>query len=371
MIIASLSLPFLLAAAPLTVDTAARTVTFTATATGCATDVPLEFLFVGPNSDRDYEALFVTDSPLSEIANACAKIGLPLGHPINAKRCILRAVGENVTLTPNLGSLIKDVEATTNTFPPIIYTGGTRNAKRELVADTEMPATFFALYDCGQSPLQFNAVLDQSQNYGRFKPAKTFPKGERHAFTLTWSGVKAVKEKVLALSPATALQDLAKFSNEAGTSEWNLLATFDKSFTLKQAIGVAKALDMIDSAHIKVNGVKEGEFYFRTYLPLAAWRDRAARLAQPPEIHFKADGIKVAHIVEDWSAPEATEPKLNVVEKGFTSVESAAQYAASLVGKTQTMLLYAAPTESLERLYAFRRAVKGENVLNWYVFEEE
>ena len=370
MILASLSLPFLLAAAPLSVDTASRTVTFTATATGCATTSPLEFLFVGPNSDRDYEALFVTDSELKDIVEACAKVGLPLGHPIDAKACVLRALGEEVTLTPNCATLVKDVQGVGKGFPPIIYTGGTRTQKEALVAATEMPATLFALYDCGQSPLQFNAVLDQSQSYGRFLPAKDFPKGERHTFTLTWNGERSVKEKVLALTPATAAQELVQFSKEAGTSEWNVLATFDKSFTLKQAISVAKALDSIDSAHIKVNGAQEGEFYFRAYLPLAAWRDRNARLAQPPEIHFKAQGISVSHIVEDWSDPNATEPKLNVVEKGFDSVESAAQYAASLVGKTQTMLLYAAPTETLSRLYDFRRAVKGD-ILNWYIFEEE
>lgn len=95
-----------------------------------------------------------------------------------------------------------------------------------------------------------------------------------------------------------------------------------------------------------------------------------ARLAQPPEVHFKAQGIIVSHIVEDWSDPNATEPKLNVVNKDFASVESAAEYAASLVGKTETLLLYAAPTEKLEQLYTFRRAVKGA-VLNWYLFEEE
>ncbi len=370
MILASLSLPLLLAAAPLSVDTASRTVTFTATATGCATTSPLEFLFVGPNSDRDYEALFVTDAALKDIVGAFAKVGLPLGHPISAKACVLRALGEEVTLTPACAALVKDVKGTEKGFPPIIYTGGTRSPEGALLADTEMPATLFALYDCGQSPLQFNAVLDQSQNYGRFLPAKNFPKGERHTFTLTWNGEKSVKEKTLALTPATAAHELVQFSKEAGTSEWNVLATLDKSFTLKQAIGIAKALDSIDSAHIKVNGFKEGEFYFRTYLPLAAWRDRSARLAQPPEIHFKAKGLTVSHIVEDWSDTNATEPKLNVVDKDFDSVESAAQYAASLVGKTQTMLLYAAPTETLGRLYDFRRAVKGD-VLNWYIFEEE
>ena len=370
MILASLSLPFLFAAAPLSVDTATRTVSFTATATGCATNAPLEFLFVGPNSDRDYEALFVTDAALKDIAEACAKVGLPLGHPINAKKCVLRALGEEVSLTPSCAELVKDMQGAEKGFPPIIYTGGTRTEMGGLVADTDMPAAFFALYDCGQSPLQFNVILDQSQNYGRFLPAKDFPKGERHTFTLTWSGVKTVKEKVLALSPTTAAQELAQFRKEAGSSEWNILATFDKSFTLNQAIGIAKALDMIDSAHIKVNGVKEGEFYFRAYLPLAAWRDRTARLAQPPEVHFKAQGITVSHIVEDWSDPNATEPKLNVINKGFVSVESAAEYAASLVGKTETLLLYAAPTEKLERLYTFRRAVKGA-VLNWYLFEEE
>lgn len=369
MLIASLAMPLLLAAAPLTVDANARTVSFTATATGCATNAPLEFLFVGPDSDRDYEALFVTESSLEDIVQACSRIGLPLGHPINAAACVLRAVGEEVTLSPGCAELIKDVQAASAQFPPVIYTGGTRSQKGALVANTEMPSTLFALYDCGQSPLQFNAMLDQSQTYGRFLPRKEYPKGEKHVFTLSWSGVRTVKEKVLSLSPATAQQELVDFRQQAGTNEWNVLVALDKTYTVKQAVGIAKALDMIDSARIKVNGVREGEFYFRAYLPLPAWRDRAARLAQPPEVHFREGKLVVTNVQEDWSDPNATEPKLKAVDKEFASTEEAAAYAASLVGKTQTILLYAAPGETLERLYAFRRAVK-EPVLNWYIFEE-
>lgn len=367
----TLLLPLLFAAAPVSFDTTGRSVTFTATATGCATNAPLEFLFVGPNSDRGYEALFATDAPLADIVDACARAGFPAGHPLDARACVFRASGEPVELSPGLTDLIVDAQHPATAFPDVIYTGGARTNKGALLADQTMPAAFFALYDCGQSPLQFNDVLDQSQTYGRFLPRHAFKKGERRAFTLKWEGTPTARERTLMLSPDTALQELTAFSRLATNGTWDVLATFDGSFTVRQAIAVAQALEAIDSPAVRINGVEEGQFYFRAFLPLPQWRDAASRLSQPPEVHFgKKGGVSVTHFLEDWSTPEATEPKLTASQKDFSTVEDAAAYARNLVGKSQTMLLFASPGEKLARLYAFRRAVTDDNVLNWYIFEE-
>lgn len=364
-------LPLVLAAAPVSSDPGGRSVTFTATATGCATNAPLEFMFVGPNSDRDYEALFVTDASLADIAAACAQAGFPPGHPVDAKACVFRACGETVELSPGPADFLVDAQRPGAALPDAIYTGGARTETGALLAGQTMPAAFFALYDCGQSPLQFDEVLDQSRSYGRFLPKRAFKKGERRAFTLKWSGTPNVREKTLNLSPETARRELDDFSRQATNGVWNVLAAFDGSFTVRQAVAVAKALEAIDSPAVKINGVREGQFYFRAFLPLPQWRDASLRLAQPPEVHFgKEDALSVTHFLEDWSLPGATEPKLTAATRSFSKVEDAAAYALDLVGKSQTMLLYASPAEKLRRLYEFRRAVAGDAVLNWYVFAE-
>ena len=101
------------------------------------------------------------------------------------------------------------------------------------------------------------------------------------------------------LSPDTALQELTAFSRLATNGTWDVLATFDGSFTVRQAIAVAQALEAIDSPAVRINGVEEGQFYFRAFLPLPQWRDAASRLSQPPEVHFgKKGGVSVTHFLE-------------------------------------------------------------------------
>ena len=56
--------------APISVDKANHSVSISAVSTDPGIDMQLEFLLVGPNSDRDYEAMFVTEASIAEIAAA-------------------------------------------------------------------------------------------------------------------------------------------------------------------------------------------------------------------------------------------------------------------------------------------------------------
>ena len=49
--------------APVSWDAEKHSVSFNVVSTDCGVDMQLEFLFVGPNSDRDYEAMFITQAP--------------------------------------------------------------------------------------------------------------------------------------------------------------------------------------------------------------------------------------------------------------------------------------------------------------------
>ena len=70
---------------------ATNSVTFTAVSTDCGLDAQVEFLFAGPDSDHDYESMFLTEDSVKDIAAAFEKAGMPLGklrrrRPANSGR---------------------------------------------------------------------------------------------------------------------------------------------------------------------------------------------------------------------------------------------------------------------------------------------
>ena len=132
--------------------------------------------------------------------------------------------------------------------------------------------------------------------------------------------------------------------------------------TLSEAIQASGALKLIDSSKIKINGVKEGQIFYKAFLPLVKWRDRKERLAQPPEVHFKEDGkFIITEITEDWSDENATDPKLIVKDYSFDNLEDAVKLAAKLSDKTSTIFFYAQGDIKLESLFAFRKKLQVQN----------
>lgn len=355
-------------AAGVIVDAARHAVTLTATSTDCGLDTQLEFLIVGPDSDRDYESLFVADASVREIADAFRAAGIPAGVPYDAAVCRLWPVGHALKVEPDLSTLVREMRG--ETTPPVVFAGGTRDAYDVPEAETNMPSAVFALYNCSQSLLQFDDALDQSPTYGRFQPAARIPKGERRAFTFTWDGAEETERVTLALTPDGAAAAIASLKDKAEKKALDVLCDFSPDMTLKEAQGAAAVLAMVDSVRVKINGAPEGQFFYRAYMPLEKWRDRRERLSQPPEVHFRPDGsITVVEVKEDWSDPDSVDPKLTPVEHRFTDAASAAAKAGSLVGRTFTMLLFAPPETRLATLYGFRRNV-ADAVPNWYIFSE-
>ena len=361
-------LSFTACAAGVSADPGKHSVTIAAVSTDCGLDAPLEFLFVGPDSDRAYEALFVTEASVAEIADAFKKAGILLGSPFSVEQCRFWPVGLKLKVEPSLSSFLKETRG--DATPAVLYTGGARDVNGMPEAQTNMPAAVFALYNCSQSLMQFNDSLEQSPSYGRFKPAVKIPKGEKRFFTFTWDGQPAAEHVDLAFKPGESGEALRTLNSKSEKGEIDALCDFSPEMTLAEAQAVSSALATVDSVRVKINGTKEGRFFFRAYIPLEKWRDRRERLAQPPEVHFLADGsLKVVEIREDWSDPDSVDPKLTPEDHLFTSSADAAKKAGSLVGKTNTILLFAPPDTKLSRLYDFKKSV-SENVLNWYVFQE-
>ncbi len=362
----SFALGLFLAAAGVTVDADKHSVSFTAVSTGCPIDTQLEFLFVGPLSDRDYEALFVTDAQIPEIADAFAKAGIPLGRPMNPRALQFWPVGNTLEMKPSFTNLVRDVRGPKT--PSVIYTGGTRDAKGIPEASTNMPGAVFAVYGCGQSLLVLNDILDQSATYERFLPAKVIPKGERRTFTFTWKGETNWEPFTLKLEPGKTAEALRVLKEKSAQRELDVTTDFSPEMTIKEATACANALALVDSVRVKMNGAAKGQLFFRAFLPLEKWRDRKERLAQPPEVHLAADGsLRVTEIQEDWTKDDSTEPHLTPVEHTCANLADAAKLVTKLGARTSTVLIFAPPETKLKTLFDIRRAVPDQ-ITNWYVF---
>ncbi len=350
------------------VDAENRSVSFTAVSTDCGMDAQLEFLFVGPKSDRDYEAMFVTDAGIPELAAAFEKAGIPLGSPADVKASRFWPCGNALEMKPSFKELVREMRG--EKTPAIIYTGGTRDAKGAPEAATNMPGAVFALYGCGQSLLTLNDVLDQSATYGRFQPAVKIPKGERRTFTFTWNGERGWEPFTLKLEPRKLTSALLALKKKSALTELNVTTDFSSDLTIKEATNFASALALIDSVRVKLNGATKGQFFFRAFLPMEKWRDRKERLAQPPEVHLKADGsITVTEILEDWSETDSLDPKLTAKDYPCADLETAAKLIFRLGERTSTAFIFAPPDMKLAPLFDLKKAMKGE-IVNWYIFSE-
>ena len=362
------------AAAPVEFDAARHTVTITATSTDCGLETPLEFMFVGPESDHAYEAMFTTDASVADIAAAFDQAGIPRGRPIDVAAARFWPVGETIEMEPALGDFVK---VSRGEAPArIAYTGGSRDEKGTPQAATNMPLSVFAFYNLPQSLIQFDDSLEQSAVYGQFRPAVKIPQGEKRTFTFTWRGrpsnraYRAVFKAGQMTDDFLALKAASDQAAQAG-AELDVTPDFTDGLTLVEANAAATVLRGLDSHRIKVNGCVDGQLFYLAYLPLESWRERKERLCQPPEVHLASDGTaRVVEIKEDWSGDDdSLEPKLIVTEHPCADRTTAATLASKLADATSTMLVFAPGDCKLATIYAFRRNC-DKGILNWYVFTE-
>ena len=297
-------------------------VTFTATATGIATNAPVEFVFAQAGTDRDYETLFLTDEPISEIVAACDRALIPRGAPYDVNKCVFWAEGPVVTLKPALPTLLRDTRG--REFARLVYTGGNGDCG-------QMPRSFFSTYDLGQSAVRFDENLGQSAEYGRFIPVREFKKGERLEFTLQWDG----RSYAVAMTP-----------------------DFPGDKTVAEAQALAARLAAADSERAKINGFRPGQFYYRAFLPLEKWRQRSERLTQPLEVRLTDSGAVYTLVDEDWSG-EGDTPRLT--ERTVSEAE------ALQPGRQDTCFFFVSGTTRLSALYELKAKMPA-NIHNFYVF---
>ena len=335
----------------------AATFTFTATATGIDRGAPVEFVFVGKNSDRDYEAMFLLDEPIGRFCRRIEEAGLPRGKPVNQESCQLWPCGCALQIDPPISNFVNG--AVQEGEPPaLIYTGGTRTESGFCEAATEMPAALLSVYTLAQSPIVFDGIFDQGEVYGRLTAEQTLEKGKRYTFTVTWDASKAPRHLDLTLKKGTAADILKILKTQSESGNLDVCVGFEEDVSIAEATAFAQALATIDSARVKINGCKN--IFYRAFLPLVKWRDRQERLHQPYELNLEPDGSeKFVFIDEDWSV-EGDDPKLTPQEIPYADAAKHPQ--------TDTCFIYAKKNETVGRLVKVMDKLKGSAIRNWYVF---
>ena len=338
----------------------AAALSFTATATGVEKGTAVEFLFVGRNSDRDYEALFVIDEPLSGLCKRLEDAGLPRGFPTDPASCRLWPCGCPVTFEPSLDAYVSGKMP--EGLPPLVfvYTGGTRNAKGSCAADDEMPASFCSYYTLDQSPFVCNGICNQGVVYGSFKATGELKKGTKVTFTVRWDEKLQPKHLDLTACPGMGVELIQLIQTESKDRELDVTVAFDERLTVKEATAIANALSAIDSQRVKINGVSN--LFYRAFLPMVKWQDRQERLMQPFELTISGKDDQLVFIDEDWSV-DGPDPKLTPRVISFDE--------ASKLVKTDTCFIFAQESVTVGRLMSAKNRLSNSKVRNWYVFAKQ
>jgi len=332
--------------------------TFTATATGLEKGAPVEFLFVGADSDRAYEALFVLDESIADFCSGLEKAGVPRGKAVDVSASRLWPVGCPVRITPALSAFVTSTMPASLPLSEIIYTGGSRDAKGEPTAHTNQPYSAFALYSLAQSPLVFNGIYEQGVVYNCHHVEAELKKGERRSFTLTWDGSTRPEHLQFTLSTNNLAQVFNTLRKASEKHELDVQLDLDDTLTIAQATEIAKAIAVLDSPQIKVNGHRDGGLFYRAFLPLVKWLDRSERLVQPFELTL-GEPDKLIFIEEDWKV-DGDDPKLTP-----RSIEFADAFRYD---RTDTCFIFAKPQDTIAQVRKAIAKFKFAKIRNWYIF---
>jgi len=336
------------------------TFTFTATATGVEKGTPIEFFIAGPNTDRAYESMFMLDESVSDF---CKRIeaAVPRGTPIDAGSSRLWPTGCRVQFEPSFDRFVTETLPEGEKASAPVFTGGTRLTNDTLEADTIMPAAVFSTYSLPQAPIVYGEPVDQGTAYGRYVAAQKLEKGKRFSFKMIVDETSAPRKIAVTAEKGTLQQVLQQLKDASADGEVDAVVSFAESMTVEESESFARALSVIDSSRVKLNGAR-GLFY-RAFLPLEKWRDRRERLQQPFELTLRDDGSdELLFIEEDWTV-EGNDPKLTPRTISYGQVTEHPQ--------TTTCFVFAAKTQTVERISSAMRKFPSGQIVNWYVFQRE
>jgi len=378
-------------------DKQARTVRLLAEAVGHAEGVTTEFLLVGPNSDRAYEAAAVTVAKPSDIVQAVEHIGLPRGEGVHSRPFRFWPCGERMSATVRhlgdpdgktypLHALVNDTSDEPLLGSGVVFTGG-RWQDGACLADTRQPCSVISLYNDPETLFDVPFQAAQGAVYGRVSLAKALPYGELLEITLSPLPAKDGKPRVAHVNVMAAqeggewaltcsgtnnavlkkgnLADILAWlkSEDAAGRELFVTLSLSDDLPLSKAADVARVFWMLDGKGIKLDGVGSGGVYPRAFLPQEKWREREGRTPQPFEIHITpgAGGTftaKLTFIEEDW-AVEGLDPKLTPKDYPFSAWDELPALIQKVGGEDNKVNLLFVFAPSAAPLKTFMPAIRA------------
>ena len=351
---ASKGKPDVLVLPGLMADRKARTVEVLVETTGLRADEVAEFLLVGHESSRGYEALLWSYAKPGDVHSALTFIGLKPGTPRNPVVPSLSLGGDRVTLAVRddkgksvpIERLILDKQ-TDKTLPEegFVFSGsllvsptGTNKASR-FVADVDELRSVASIYNEPTAILDVPRRASQGEVYGNqvvnpevalkggllrtvvMTPGPSDGKETARHLRLSITELKGTNgivcrltEKVKTLCDAAPItlvvERLAALRKEGEIPyvELSLSEALQLTDICKTSILIAmmEALEMI-----AVAPPASGQLYYRAFVPDKAWQEPEGRPCQPWELHLsRRDGKVTGQMVWQeslWSADGATE----------------------------------------------------------------
>jgi len=347
----------LLALPGVVADQAKREVRLLAEAVGHSSGTTVEFLMVGPRSNRAYEALAVTVADPGDIVRAVEFLGVKRGACVNGAlfqfwpfgerlqmyvRRLDRPEAELVLFSTFLNDSQPEAPLLAEGF---VFTGGEwcdAEGRAVCLTARSQPGSVVSLYNESSTIFDLTRQVGQSEVYGRLSVAAPLSYGALlEVVVRPVSAQKTVLPLAVSVSAAEGalllrtvcadpeierserLESAVAWMRAQAESGQDLFVTlgFDPELTLRQAQSVARLFNLLDGSGIKLYGRESESLYFRALLPQESWRNREDRIPQPFEIHLTRDadgGLlkRLIFIEEDWSG-EGLDPKLTIREYPF------------------------------------------------------
>ena len=330
-------------------DREERTVRVDALTTGLRPGGIAEFLLICFPSRHEYESVFETAAFAADIARAFEFLGIPPGRTVDYPAFRFWPAGELVHVgasvagapeVPAEGLLMESSTKEPRTPEGFLWLGGewTEGGVSNAV-DFSGPGSILPSYNERISLFDVPRRARQNEVYQSCLAGTNAPERAWDPVVLVFRPeerpaefprrVRDVAVRVSAdgfsvdgadpVPPAEAIKALRAFRAERAQDAY-VSFSWDDAMTIADLRAVAQLLLMVDKEEtgIRVDRPPEGFPFYQAFLPQDAWRDRAARFAQPCELRFARgeDGAASATLVsiaEIWK-DDSLKPDLDAKE---------------------------------------------------------
>jgi hypothetical protein len=282
----------------LVADRQARRVEIRVESTGIAGGETCEYLVVGPGSSHGYESLFWAQAKPSDVGKALAFIGLPAGQAFAPGTLRFWSKGERViaqivetdAAPIRLEALILDRKI----GAPLAETGFIVTGSHANFADRHDARAIIPAYNETAAICDLPCRARRAEVYQRYvaNPDLRWPAHELATLVLSPEATSHVQDLRLDIGPDCDFDALLSrcYTHIAAGRIPYASVHFDTRLALAQTHEIARMLARIDVDHaLHIEPPTAGQLYYRAFLPDPAWRDPAARISQPWELHLNAD----------------------------------------------------------------------------------